>query len=578
MSRFALSPREDLSHVPMTAPRFLSPRAFFALALCCAALVFAIYSRSLNFQFILDDHRFTTDPRIQESGYIWSYFSNYVWAQFTGGPPSFYRPVFLLWMRINFMLSALSPWGWHLLSIAKHVVVAALLGMLAWKLLRDSTAALVAGTLFALHPAQTESVSWVTVPDPVMTAGILVALFCYSRFREGFSIAERVRGKKSRKSSAAASAAKRPGAWLAASVAAYFGALLAKETAIVFPLVIFAVDLWVAPSEIAPRNRSKVDPAVGLQWKRAILHLVPFGCVTVIYLLLRLNALDGKLSVPTQHLPWSTVLLSWPAILWFYMKVLLWPAKSYSFADPILIERFSLREVVWPFLGVVCAAVILTLVSFWIWRRAQRESLEQEAVGLKIAVISGTLLLVLPLLLALNLNGLNPGDFLHGRYTYLPLAGLMLLVAALWRTTKQAEGTLLCVACVLTIGFSALTFKQENQWKDDATVFATAHELAPHNAPVARHLADTHVQTALELDEEGRCSEALPIFEQVVRDYPQDWYAWAGLGDCYVQLNDLTKAEESLHRAADISRDPHVTEHWQALRAHMGLSSSAPAN
>ena len=144
--------------------------------------------------------------------------------------------------------------------------------------------------------------------------------------------------------------------------------------------------------------------------------------------------------------------------------------------------------------------------------------------------------------------------------------------------TKQPRIVLLCAACTLTIGFAALTFGQEKQWKDDATVFAIAHELAPNNAPVARHLADTRVQTALLLDQEARCSEAQPIFEQVIREFPQDWYAWAGPGDCYVQLNDLMKAEESLHRAADISHDPHVTAHWQELRVHMGLPSSAPAN
>src|SRR3974377_421031 len=85
-----------------------------------AALVFAVYSPSLKFSFILDDHRFPGDPRIQESGHIFDYFSNYVWAQFTGGPPSFYRPVFVLWMRLNYVLAELSPWGWHFLSIAKH--------------------------------------------------------------------------------------------------------------------------------------------------------------------------------------------------------------------------------------------------------------------------------------------------------------------------------------------------------------------------------------------------------------------------------------------------------------------------
>ena len=112
-------------------PREFSARAFFLLALGLAVFAFAVYSPSLKFQFILDDHRFTSDPRIQEAGHLWDYFANYVWAQFTGAPPSFYRPIFLVWMRLNFLINELSPWGWHLLSIAKHISVALLLGMLA---------------------------------------------------------------------------------------------------------------------------------------------------------------------------------------------------------------------------------------------------------------------------------------------------------------------------------------------------------------------------------------------------------------------------------------------------------------
>jgi hypothetical protein len=94
----------------------LSPRSLFLLASACVLIVFALYRPSLSFQFILDDHRYTSDPRIQEWGHIWDYFSNYVWAQFTGGPPSFYRPVFLLGMRLNVLVSELSPGGWHLLK------------------------------------------------------------------------------------------------------------------------------------------------------------------------------------------------------------------------------------------------------------------------------------------------------------------------------------------------------------------------------------------------------------------------------------------------------------------------------
>jgi tetratricopeptide (TPR) repeat protein len=554
-------------------PEPLSTRTVFCLALGLVSVVFAVYAPSLNFQFVLDDHRFTADPRIQDAGHIWDYFADYVWAQFTGGPPSFYRPVFLLWMRLNFLFAGLSSWGWHLLSIAKHVAVAALLAMLVWKLLRDWSAALAATTLFALHPAQTESVSWVTVPDPLTAAGILGALLLYLKYVQ-FGVAQ-VQEKKPRKKSD--KTPERSPLWLIASAGAYFAALLTKETAIVFPAVIFAFAFCLGSNPATSKNSSKSESAVsGSRLAPAVLHTLPFLCVTIVYLLIRLNALGEMLGSATQHLSWRTVLDSWPMTLWFYVKVMFWPVKSYAFADPALAGSFSVHAVLLPLIALVCCAAILAFALVLVWRKSQALG-NPRGAGLHAAVVAGTLLLVLPLLPALNLNALNPGDFLHGRYTYLPLTGLAMLLAAGWSLLKNAEAVLLCTACVVTVMFSALTLSQEKQWRDDATVFTTAHQLAPHNEPVAKNLANTVVQQALQLDQEGRCGEAIPLFEQVTHDYPEDWYAWAGLGDCFVQLKNLPKAEESLHRAADLSHNSRVIQQWQELRSEMGLSNSDTA-
>ena len=110
-----------------------------------------------------------------------------MWAQVQGGPVSFYRPLFVLWLRLNFILSEMSPWGWHLVSILKHLLVAGFLGLVVWRLLRDRVAALIAATLFALHPAHTESVAWVTVPDPLMSAALLGSLLLYLEYAERMS-------------------------------------------------------------------------------------------------------------------------------------------------------------------------------------------------------------------------------------------------------------------------------------------------------------------------------------------------------------------------------------------------------
>jgi len=103
-----------------------------------------------------------------------------------------------------------------------------------------------------------------------------------------------------------------------------------------------------------------------------------------------------------------------------------------------------------------------------------------------------------------------------------------------------------------------------------------AHENAPHNGPVAQSLVRAHVQVALDLDEAGRCDQAAPMFEDAIRQYPQDWYAWAGLGECRLKLNDLPGAEQSLRRASELSHEPRVKDEWEAVRERMGLTSATP--
>jgi protein O-mannosyl-transferase len=550
------------------------PGLFVLVAMCLVAAVFAVYAQTLNFQFVVDDHFFTSDPRVQSSGHVWEYFSDYAWAEYDGGPATFYRPLFILWMRLNFILSGLSPWGWHLLSITKHVVVAVLLGLLAWKLLRDRFAALIAATLFALHPAQVESVAWVTVPDPLMAAGVLCTLLLYFRYAKGLPESE-VKERKSRKGAQTKKAAQSSALWLMASATVCLVTLFAKETAILLPFVIFALALFRPRGESAPIGPAKSKGAdFGSRLAEALRQIVPFACVTVLYLLMRFNALGGKLSSQTQHLPWNTVLMSWPATLWFYVGVLLWPIRSHAFADPVLAEGFSVRGVLLPGLGVMCATAVLVGALFWAWRKAGRDLPPEGAVGVQYALLVGALLLVLPILLTLDLNALSPGNFLHGRYTYLPLAGLMLLVATAWRLARKYRLPLLCAVGLLSVVFAALTVSQEQQWSSDLTVLTVAHQNAPHNAPVAQALADARVHMAEQLDDDGRYSEALPVLEQVTVEYPQDWYAWAALADCFYHLNNLTEAEKSLHRAAELSHKPEVIQQWQALRAEMGLPSS----
>jgi Tetratricopeptide repeat len=529
-----------------------------------AAIVFAVvavYSPSLNYPFILDDNRFIGDRRLQLPGQVLGYFTNAAWAQFAGGPTSFYRPLFVLWIRVNYMLNETSPWGWHFGSMLKHVAMAALLGMLVWKLLRDRVAVLIAVALFALHPAHTESVAWVSVPDPLMSAAVLGSILLYLKYRDCAFAPEpqthaairsdeaRTRAKKragksaTRVSRADQGVRSTPLPWLAGSAVLYLVALFVKETAIVTLVIAFALGLLGPAGDIRTRLM------------RALRAMPLFLVATVVYLVLRMLALGSRIIVSTQHMPWTTVVLSWPATLWFYLKVLIWPVQFHAFGDPSRADSFSVDSVLLPALAVCCAALLLACGLYWVWKRGERD-----------AALIGALLLLLPLVPALNLNGLNPDDYLHGRYAYLSSAGLALLIATGWHLATKWRTPLLLPAATVAVAFAILTVFQEPAWTSERAVFEAGHQAAPRNIFVDRNLVRTHVQEALEWDVAGRCKQALPVFKDAIQRYPDDWYGWAGLGDCLDQLNDLPRAEQALHRAADLAQQPQVTQRWEEVQ------------
>jgi hypothetical protein len=58
-----------------------SKLVYWAITVALVAMVLAIYTPSLDFQFILDDHHFVNDPRCSLRDISGNILFNYVWAQ-----------------------------------------------------------------------------------------------------------------------------------------------------------------------------------------------------------------------------------------------------------------------------------------------------------------------------------------------------------------------------------------------------------------------------------------------------------------------------------------------------------------
>jgi 4-amino-4-deoxy-L-arabinose transferase-like glycosyltransferase len=112
-------------------------------ALLCT---FVAYCRTLKFQFVYDDQTIIlANPAIQSWHYLPQYFTRHFWAGvYPEGPGNYYRPVCLLWLRINYMAFGTHAWAWHLSTIFLHLAATFMVYLLARRLLQDAWPAALA--------------------------------------------------------------------------------------------------------------------------------------------------------------------------------------------------------------------------------------------------------------------------------------------------------------------------------------------------------------------------------------------------------------------------------------------------
>lgn len=191
----------------------------------CLVLALALYAPFLGHPFQYDDeHTIVANTALREPD-AWR-------AALTGSLPSsaeilgrHYRPLTHLTYWATIRIGGPSPVGFHAVNLGLHVLVAWLVMVLARELTNDRRVAVLAGGLFALHPAVSEAVLYASARATVLSSLFMLAsLGCFVRARQ------RQR-------------ARRPtGVWWAGWAVSGLAALLAKESAVALPLLCLAAD------------------------------------------------------------------------------------------------------------------------------------------------------------------------------------------------------------------------------------------------------------------------------------------------------------------------------------------------
>jgi hypothetical protein len=481
--------------------------------LVCAVTALA-YLGTLSFGFVYDDKPVIVDDVVIRS---WRFLAHYFIPQISAdiAPPSsgtFYRPIVFLWLRLNDALFGLHPAGWHFAMLALHVLTTYLVFVAIEKLTGSRGTAALAAILFGLHPVHVENVAWLSsVNDLLMTALLLGSFLASLNFRTGRKVK-----------------------WMAASVFLFGLALLSKETAAVFPLLI----LGFAVIFEAPRATEDSKPAWSALTASALkdgLVSIPYFALLAIYLAARRMMLHG-MAQSLAPLSWTTMVLTWPSVLWFDLKHLLLPVSSSEF--------YSLAYVTAPGFGnfllpIVFLAGALVVAGYGI------SKLPDRRVG--VFALAWAILTILP---TLYLRAIAPDNFVHDRFLYLPSVGIVILIALAVEQVCASKTLQRVVVAILCTAAFIGTLIYQVQWASNILLYQNAMIYAPENPVVQVNLAN-------ELGNMGRYDRAVPMYLSALQRDPRFWLSNYNLGYAYYRMGRFSDAEGYLRRAIQIDdNDP----------------------
>lgn len=517
------------------------------------ALTIVAYSGTLGFEFVYDDRAQIVDsPFVQSWRFVPRYFTGHVWSyespQVLG---NYYRPLFLLWLRLNHALFELTPWKWHLASLGMHVFVTLLVYWLARRMVRDRLTPCLAALIFGLHPVHVEAVAWVSgVPETMMALLLIGSFLCYLRRGEPHEPGSRHRNR-----------------WLAGSLILYALSMLAKETSVVLPMLIFAREWIYSPGK---------DVTRGTGWRRvypAIRCAAPYLALTAAYLIARTLALKGLMHT-TNPVSLATILLTWPSLLWFYLKLHVWPVGLSAFYDTPYVSHPDLKNFVMPAVAVATAAM-----GLFAWSRPSRVGIAPQSDGSESrAVALASVWLGLPILPLLNIQVFVPGEIAHDRYLYLPSVGFSILAALALRHLHLGRARVFGQSAIkvgAAIGLASLlalgTVHQSLYWADDLLLYYRGYTVAPNNNLATNNLA-------IVAAERGLHDVAIKLYKQVISRSPNFWLSNYNLGYTYYKLGMLPEAEQCFRRSIELdARDGDQFLYLGLTRMKMGRLQEAQA-
>jgi len=496
---------------------------------------FLAYSNSFSIAFQFDDtHTVQSNMYVRSLKYIPQYFldaKTYSYRPENSG----YRPMTTVALALGFALSQMNTWGYHLIKLLEHCLLATMIFVVARRLLPrgDSVdrmspyartlVAFFGGLVFVVHRANTETVDYICAVS-TLQAGLFhfLAFYLYLKRREDL---------------------KKPifrAAAIVGSLLLYMGSMLSKEEGITLVAMIGIYE-WFYSREL---NEGYFE-ALKRNIKKIVLAILPYLVVAALYAYLRATMQDAISDSSRGNTPLFIYFITQFRSWLHYWTLFFWPVTlnadnlAFDFSpgleDPRIWGAFLVHAGVW----------------FWAWKQRFKQPFVSYAIAwIYITVLPASSIFVLV-------------EAVNEHRMYIPYIFLSML--SVWGAFKLSShflknpqkalrvATGMLAVCVVLLGIGA--HARNEVWQTEVSLWEDVYAKNPQS-PRAMNVLGVSLMNS------GEFNRSVQMLENCHRISPQYLPCMVHLSMGYAQHRQYDKGLAVLRKGNQLNPDyPHINFH-----------------
>lgn len=523
------------------------------IILLLAIIALAVYFNTLNHSFVWDDHfTIVENDLITHIKYIPEIFTTDLFHSYAEKNATehsnYYRPFQALSFLIDYHIWRLNPFGYHLSSILLHFVNGILVFIAVFFVCKSKMVSLFTSILFLVHPVQTGAVSYLTGrSDLLVCLFLLISFIFYVAHRSVTPLDCHADNSKNDTNSLPNLIANRKRTFYPLSLSAFILALLSKEVAMVFPLILIFYDIAY--------NRGNKPYSNGNRPAPFFRRYFPYLSIDAIYIALRLSVFNftpekkifqGAYEIYNQLLTMCRTLME-------YIGLLIYPTNLHMEREVPLVTSILRGEIILALVGVALL-VFLTFVSY---KRSR-------------TIFFGIAWFIIFLIPFSNVIPINAMMAEH--WLYMPSIGFFLIVSILFLKLQSIRinyNFVLAFFIFLTSFYSYKTIVRNRDWKDDFSIYFATLKSSPRKSKMYYNIGTAY-------DSRGLLKEAARFYRLAIDSGMDKAEVYTNLAIAYMELGSFREAEENFKRALALNpNEPFAHNGLGGLFEMMGLLDKA---